>query len=450
MMPRPKIAELTDVQQTASNMYRIAYAWKDDMAPYASMHFNELFDLLKNIPFNADPVDTEQLQRPFYTLNQIGLGGDCLTHDTRLLTPYGYVNISDAKPGMVIYGKKGWTTILNVWDKGILKATEYRLNNGGSFTATKDHILFDSDSNELKVSDLSEETKLLTPNKIEKKGESVYSPDELKFIGLFISDGWKDENRVCISGKDGHPKEAQKIWVKQFAEKMGWKTSWHNRYIRVYVPNEYPANILFNSGRVAHEKYISAEIFNNLSSLDASEILSGLYADAHQPENRRSGFCYSTTSKTLALQVRVLLKMQGFSCRVSEIKEHGGLGDHPIYRVYPRFFRDKPVTVESLGLEKNCHVFDIETEDHGIYLPDADIIVHNCDDKAICAGAWCNLNNFPFRFVAVSMNKDKQLHHVLTEIFYRKQWITFDPTYRFNVLGRPMKPYTNRLDLKPF
>lgn len=149
MMPRPKVVELTDVQQTASNMYRIAYAWKDDMAPYASMHFNELFDLLKNIPFNADPVDTEQLQRPFYTLNQIGLGGDC-------------------------------------------------------------------------------------------------------------------------------------------------------------------------------------------------------------------------------------------------------------------------------------------------------------DDKSICVGAWCHLNKFPFRFVAVSMNPDKQLHHVFTEIFYRNQWITFDPTYRFNVLGRPMKRYTNRLELKPF
>jgi transglutaminase-like putative cysteine protease len=77
MMPKARVAELTDVRQTAFNMYRIAYAWKDDMAAYASMSMQELFDLLKNIPFNADPNDTELLQRPFYTLNQAGRGGDC-------------------------------------------------------------------------------------------------------------------------------------------------------------------------------------------------------------------------------------------------------------------------------------------------------------------------------------------------------------------------------------
>lgn len=74
---RAKTVELVDVQQTASNMYRIAFAWKEDMAAYASMNLQELFDLLKNIPFNADPKDTELLQRPWFTLNQAGKGGDC-------------------------------------------------------------------------------------------------------------------------------------------------------------------------------------------------------------------------------------------------------------------------------------------------------------------------------------------------------------------------------------
>ncbi len=77
MLPRPRVAELTNVNQTAFNMYRIAHAWKDDMGAYASLSLIELFDLLKNIPFNADPHDTELLQRPFYTLNQLGRGGDC-------------------------------------------------------------------------------------------------------------------------------------------------------------------------------------------------------------------------------------------------------------------------------------------------------------------------------------------------------------------------------------
>jgi hypothetical protein len=72
----------------------------------------------------------------------------------------------------------------------------------------------------------------------------------------------------------------------------------------------------------------------------------------------------------------------------------------------------------------------------------------DCDDKAICVGAWCHLNGFPFRFLAVSMEPGADLHHVLTEIFYRGRWIEFDPTYNFNVLGRPLKQYTKRLYLR--
>ncbi len=76
-MPMYQEAELVDLQQTATEMYRFADAWRDDMAPYASMTLQELFDLLKSIPFHADPEDMEYLQRPFYTLNQLGRGGDC-------------------------------------------------------------------------------------------------------------------------------------------------------------------------------------------------------------------------------------------------------------------------------------------------------------------------------------------------------------------------------------
>ena len=79
-MPTPRTRELTDVQQTASEMYRIASAWREDMAPYASMSLQELFDLLKNIPFQADPKDTEFLQCPWFTLNQVSIAADCDDH----------------------------------------------------------------------------------------------------------------------------------------------------------------------------------------------------------------------------------------------------------------------------------------------------------------------------------------------------------------------------------
>ena len=68
---------LLDVQQTATEMYRLAFAWKEDMAPYATLSLPELFKFLKDIPWRADPGETEVLQRPWYTVNQIGIGGDC-------------------------------------------------------------------------------------------------------------------------------------------------------------------------------------------------------------------------------------------------------------------------------------------------------------------------------------------------------------------------------------
>lgn len=68
---------LMSLEQTSREMYRLAWAWREDMAGYAASSLQEVFDLLKNIPYKADPPDSEHLQRPFYTLNEMGAGGDC-------------------------------------------------------------------------------------------------------------------------------------------------------------------------------------------------------------------------------------------------------------------------------------------------------------------------------------------------------------------------------------
>jgi transglutaminase-like putative cysteine protease len=73
----------------------------------------------------------------------------------------------------------------------------------------------------------------------------------------------------------------------------------------------------------------------------------------------------------------------------------------------------------------------------------------DCDDKAIASGAWAHLNGIPFRFVAVSRYSDRPLHHVFTEMYIGNSWIAFDPTYSFNVLGRPMCEYPQRVLLRP-
>lgn len=67
----------------------------------------------------------------------------------------------------------------------------------------------------------------------------------------------------------------------------------------------------------------------------------------------------------------------------------------------------------------------------------------DCDDKAICMGAYASLHGYPFRFVAMGRYKDKPLHHVATDIKMPNGWVHVDPTYSTQVLGtylfRPAK-----------
>ena len=74
----------------------------------------------------------------------------------------------------------------------------------------------------------------------------------------------------------------------------------------------------------------------------------------------------------------------------------------------------------------------------------------DCDDKAICIGAYCALASIPFRFVACGKKTGGRLHHVITEVLLddgkgSKQWLHVDATYSFNTIGKQLAPYPKRL-----
>jgi hypothetical protein len=60
----------------------------------------------------------------------------------------------------------------------------------------------------------------------------------------------------------------------------------------------------------------------------------------------------------------------------------------------------------------------------------------DCDDKAICGGAYAVLCGYPFRFVAMGRYADKPLHHVATDMLINGEWTHFDPTYTSQVFGK--------------
>jgi len=400
-----------------------------------------------NIRYTMDVAGQETLSHP----EEVAFNtkaGDCLSGDTRLLTPTGYVCIRDVRPGETVQGRNGWTRVTNWWDKGVLPVRRYHLASGGCFTATDDHKCFLLDGTEVRAGDLEIDSPLLGPAQITIDNPSELLDADYLFLGIYLADGWEDGNRFCISGKDGFAKEAQKRWVKDYAESKGWFTSWHPRYIRVYVPETHPMYTILSGLGVAEQKAVPSAAWVQLNASRAAHLLEGLLVDSHHPQEtqrdldavstrkstRRSGRCFSTTSYELAQQVRILYRLQGVGCRITKVVDHGGLGDNPVYRLYPRHFRPKPAYVEHIEDVAPEHVFDIETEDHGIYLPDADVVVHNCDDKAALLAALLGSVGIITRFKVLGVTKDR-FSHVYLQAQVAGQWMTLDPIMRQHPAG---------------
>jgi transglutaminase-like putative cysteine protease len=69
----------------------------------------------------------------------------------------------------------------------------------------------------------------------------------------------------------------------------------------------------------------------------------------------------------------------------------------------------------------------------------------DCDDKAIALASWAVLNKIPYRFIAVRRGDRKSLHHVFPQLYITGKWVTTDPTYSFNALGREREHYVQRV-----
>ena len=73
----------------------------------------------------------------------------------------------------------------------------------------------------------------------------------------------------------------------------------------------------------------------NVGEGAAAALLRGVMADSGK-NTKGNGRTLTTTSKLLATQARVLHRMFGISCGARYIENHGGLGEHPIYRLGTR------------------------------------------------------------------------------------------------------------------
>ena len=357
------------------------------------------------VRYKADPPGQENWKDVLAVLKDGH--GDCLPLSTLVLRDeHELVPLYALRPGDRIAGDGTWTSVQEVMATGEKQILSFRLSNGCSLRCSTEHRVFrdvGGSVEEIRAHEVRIGDDLVTPKLIPMASkEGLDWPDRLRqldeqdrawLLGVFVADGWVDGGngtdtvcRAAISGRDGKSKEAQKRRVEALMQSIGVATRWHEKYIAV---NDRPiAEFFAKCGHHAPEKRLNSVRFATEEAVRAT--LDGLAADAsfETREGKTPGLVYGTTSTRLVLQLRILYRMLGISVSVRRVDEHGGLGENPIYRVTPRLRtregyaerREKKfarVRAIADGGTELCG--DITTDSGKFWLPESDVLVHNCD-----------------------------------------------------------------------
>lgn len=327
---------------------------------------------------------------------------DCFPKGTLLLRDdYELVKIEDIKPGDRIWGYKDWTTVEKTWYKGTLPVDAIQLNNGSVMQLTGDHKVYvarcpvhrtwkcsrygcscqvsEREIERIRVSELAPMDVLIQPDRL-PFGKGEMDPGRAYIEGLYIADGWSSTNTsFFISGQDGCPKEAQKREVESICDRLDVGTTWGRKAIGVY-DREWSLRMHLMGQRAREKHFLSLD----MNEETALESLRGVMADSKTHNDKQRGWTFTTTSRLLATQVRILQKMAGRTCSTMYIENHGGLGKNPIYRLGvrdPLGKKDKLLRVKEIAREvAEVPCYDIQTSDHYVYLPEHDVTVSNCED----------------------------------------------------------------------
>ncbi len=411
------------------------------------------------INYEFDPAGLEYVQTPWYTLLSEG-SGDCFVQGTQVLRREGHelVPIESLRKGDEIWGRDDWSRVERVWQKKVLETHKVLLNNGSHMRFTPDHKIWVARcerhpritnpcacpvaSREVyveRVENLVPGMTLLQPGEI-PFGTGEMDPDRAYVEGLYLSEGWAEERRFAISGQDGCPKERYKDEVEKICAGLGIATYRHRKYVRVNDP-EWTDRLRGMGTHAPNKRALSLD----LDQETALRLLEGVMADSGKNTNG-GGRTFTTTSRDLWLQTRVLLKMAGRTCGSAYIEEHGGLGKNPIYRLFIReenpkramkLLRVKDVIRD--GLELPC--VDVTTSDHCVWLPEADWTVHQCDDSSTATAALAMALGFRagFRTVKGDASRKEQWSHVYPVIGIPNGadlvWFSADSTQPDSYLG---------------
>jgi hypothetical protein len=434
--------------------------WRDNLCELEAIWYF----MQKNIRYTGDAYGIDTYQSPRRTLQF--RGGDCLPVMTKFLREGGeLVSFLDLRVGDRISDGSVWTTVRESWLTGFKAILAFDLNNGSTLRCSPDHRLFrlvDGVEQEVRAEEIRPGDQLVDGATIATREgaegsfqvpmgsatagnlrDAPMDADLAWLLGVYIADGWTEDYRFAISGRDGKPKEEQKRRVKAIVERLGAATRWHERYIAV---ND-PAMTLWMKAAGSHapEKRVPLP-YMNLPRAWVVALLEGLAADSGIAAS--GTVVHSTTSAQLALQLRVLYRMIGRSTHIRRVDDHGGLGTHPIYRVTVRRTEEELTrapwkVLKVLGVRDDGEDLcgDLTVDGGRFWLPESDTIVHNCDDGSVLLATLAHLNGFPTKLRITKNPGSNQWAHIYSIVGTPKvnprQWITMDWTLGMNKFGAP-------------
>jgi len=422
---------------------------KDNLA-----EIKALFQAIRgNVRYTSDIAGIDSYQAPRHTLKL--RTGDCLPEGTQLLRADGLlVAIEDIKVGEVIFDGTGWAKVTNWWDKGIQSTLDLELNNGSVLRCTEGHKLFRvpqqsgraggfAQVEEVLASAVRPGNDLLQPRETAFSDTQELSDDEAFLLGAYLAEGSRRRFRVdgalaCVgiagvcNGKGIREKAAK------HAKSLGFTVREHEREIYLSDGDAGPgavAKLFSGCGTTAVHKQLP---HTRWSKQTAEKLLEGLSADGGFSTSGKN-FVFSTTSKLLAVQYRILQRICGRSTSIKRVTEHGGFGLNPIYRVTVRVdnFSRPWAKVRSISEGDYVPVYDIETDSHRFYLPEQDVIVHNCDDYSVLTCASAATLGLPCRFKVIRTKGSPEWNHIYAQVGHPrrnpKKWISFDASVNMPV-----------------
>lgn len=325
----------------------------------------------------------------------------CLPVGTLILRkPYDLVPIEEIRPGDVIMGDGGWTEVLSTFDMGVQPLLAFTLNNGSVLRCTAEHKLFvvprvarngkpiprgkkvresfpgkRSDVIEVLAKDIREGDELLQPESLPFGHEEI-DPGRALIMGAYISEGWLEPSRASIAGIPEGKGVREKVIAA--AERLG--IPYAEDKFKVRLKSRAVADWLAVCGKLARNKQLPTL---NIGEETVRALLTGINADAGMcPMRKESVPKFCTTSPALAQQYRLLYRMLGHSSAVA-VSAPRQAGYNPIYSVHVRTkLRSSGVKqwakVTKVEKQASEQTYDLETASRRIYLPECDVVVHNC------------------------------------------------------------------------